>query len=69
MKLKELDMHCGNCSDDLMELCDRYTPHDVIIIPICCFEKFEELDSDNEKDIKTIQRYCEENLEEWDIEE
>lgn len=63
MKLEELDTHCVNCPNDLMSLCDRYTPANSIKIPICCFEEFKDLDA--EKDIDKITEYCEENLEEW----
>lgn len=69
MEIKDLDMHCGNCSDYLMDLCDRYTPYQSTKIPLCCMEKFENLDSKKKEDIKEIEKWCKENLQEWSEEE
>ena len=63
-KLKELDMHCGNCPDDLYELCEIYTPAKEVNVPLCCQSELSEYDT---KDIEGIENWCKEAFTETEI--
>ena len=63
-RLKELDMHCINCPDNLYELCEIYTPADEVNIPLCCQSELSKYDT---KDIKKIEKWCEVEFAETEV--
>ena len=65
MLLKNLEQHCGNCN--VLEICNLYTPIDSNYKSLCYLEEIENLD--DEKDIKQIEKWCEEKLEPFEEKE
>ena len=64
MKLSELDCRCGDCPDELMSLCDRYTPYDNYGTPPLCQQSSLQ-DFDCEIDIEKIA----ESIKDWEAHE